>query len=119
MLIVPAKVKTDCKLKVNHDDNGNLKVTAIKHGMSVITTVLFVAGENAGAGLLALPSTLNKSGWWGLPLMVMIIFDSAVAASLIGKCWLILEERWPQEYQLNCRNPYPEIGKMAFGPRMK
>nr|XP_053203912.1 uncharacterized protein LOC128388527 [Panonychus citri] len=112
-------VKTDCKLKVNHDDNGNLKVTAIKHGMSVITTILFVAGENAGAGLLALPSTLNKSGWWGLPLMVMIIFDSAVAASLIGKCWLILEERWPQEYQLNCRNPYPEIGKMAFGPRMK
>ncbi len=84
----------------------------------MITTVLFVAGENAGAGILAIPHTINNAGWFGVPLMIMICFDAAVAACLLGKCWIILEERWP-EYRVRCRNPYPEIGKMAYGPRMK
>lgn len=84
----------------------------------MLTTVLFVAGENAGAGLLALPHTLNKTGWIGVPLMILMCFDAAIAGSLIGKCWLILEERWP-EYQSNCRNPYPAIANMAYGSKMK
>lgn len=90
----------------------------IRRGMSVLTTVLFVAGENAGAGLLTLPHTLNKTGWIGVPLMLIMCFDAAIAGSLIGKCWLILEERWP-EFQASCRDPYPAIGQMAYGSKMK
>lgn len=78
---------------------------------------MFVAGENAGAGILALPYTLNGTGRLGVPLMIMICIDATISATLIGKCWIILEERWP-EYRVQCRNPYPEIGKMAFGKKM-
>uniref|UniRef100_A0A915MGG4 Amino acid transporter transmembrane domain-containing protein n=1 Tax=Meloidogyne javanica TaxID=6303 RepID=A0A915MGG4_MELJA len=39
---------------------------------------------------------------------------------MLGKCWLILQRRWPVIYKDNhCREPYPEICMRALGPRFK
>ncbi|XP_015787277.1 amino acid transporter AVT3B [Tetranychus urticae] len=110
--------KQESRAKIGFQPNHLDKSEPEKKGLSVLTTILFVAGENAGVGILALPYALNATGWFGIPLMVMICIDSTIAASLIGSCWLILEERWP-EYREVCRNPYPEIGRRAFGEKMK
>ncbi|XP_053211723.1 uncharacterized protein LOC128395335 isoform X1 [Panonychus citri] len=89
-----------------------------KHGMGVLVTILFIAGENAGCGILALPYAFNQAGWYSLPLMIVSCFDAGICGILIGKCWMILEERWP-EFRENCRYPYPAIGKMAYGNWMR
>ncbi|XP_074604699.1 uncharacterized protein LOC141857999 [Brevipalpus obovatus] len=103
----------------SENESGSADGSNINHnGMSVWKTVLFVAGENAGCALLALPYAINESGWLGIFLIVMCAIDSAISGALIGKCWLILEERWP-EFRGHCRYPYPAIGKMAFGNWMR
>ncbi|XP_053211728.1 LOW QUALITY PROTEIN: proton-coupled amino acid transporter 1-like [Panonychus citri] len=84
-----------------------------KHGMGVLVTILLIAGENAGCGILALPYAFDQAGWYSLPLLIMCCLDAGICGILIGKCWMILEERWP-EFRENCRYPYPAIGKMAW-----
>uniref|UniRef100_T1KQS2 Amino acid transporter transmembrane domain-containing protein n=1 Tax=Tetranychus urticae TaxID=32264 RepID=T1KQS2_TETUR len=99
-------------------DDGETGSITKKHGMGMFVTILFIAGENAGAGILALPYALYQAGWWSLPLMAMCAFDAGISGILIGKCWLILEERW-SEFRGDCRYPYPAIGKMAYGNWMR
>lgn len=36
----------------------------------------------------------------------------------MARCWLILEERF-SKYRSACREPYPAIGLIAFGPKMR
>lgn len=99
-------------------DDGETGSIAKKHGMGMFVTILFIAGENAGAGILALPYAFDQAGWWSLPLLAMCAFDAGISGILIGKCWLILEERW-SEFREDCRYPYPAIGKMAYGNWMR
>lgn len=37
---------------------------------------------------------------------------------VLARCWLILEERY-SKYRSACREPYPAIGLVAFGPKMR
>lgn len=37
---------------------------------------------------------------------------------VLARCWLILEERY-SKYRSACREPYPAIGLMAYGPKMR
>lgn len=101
---------------MSSDDNesGTIK----KHGMGTLVAILFIAGENAGCGVLALPFSFDRTGWSGLPLLIMCWIDAGICGILIGKCWLILEERWP-EFRESCRYPYAAIGEMAYGSWMK
>ena len=54
------------------------------------------------------------SGWIGLIVLVLSCIAIGWCGVLLGKCWLMLEERFP-EYQDHCRDPYPSIGYEAFG----
>ena len=48
---------------------------------------------------------------------MMVVFCAAVGLSgtRLGICWVILEERWPEVYLTQVRQPYPEIAERAMG----
>jgi len=54
------------------------------------------------------------TGWIGIVLLPLCCVANGWCGILLGRCWLILEERFP-EYKEQCRNPYPAIGFEVFG----
>lgn len=86
------------------------------HGMSLITASVFIVGEMAGSGILALPAAVAGMGWAGLLVTVVCCFASGYAAIYLGKCWLIIEQRYP-EYRKKQREPFSVIGLKAIGPK--
>ncbi|UYV62430.1 hypothetical protein LAZ67_2000510 [Cordylochernes scorpioides] len=84
-------------------------------GLSFKTTILFLLATIAGVGVMSLPKALSQSGFLGLAFLMYYGINTGVAGVLLGKAWLILEERWP-EYKEEIGNPYSVIGIRAFGP---
>ncbi|CAB3409036.1 unnamed protein product [Caenorhabditis bovis] len=87
-------------------------------GYSWYIAVIFVFGETAGSGLVALPSSMLSLGLLGgiLTLIAMGVV-TFYTAYLLSNNWIILKSRW-SEYADHCRNPYPEMGFRALGPYM-
>uniref|UniRef100_T1HU60 Aa_trans domain-containing protein n=1 Tax=Rhodnius prolixus TaxID=13249 RepID=T1HU60_RHOPR len=85
-----------------------------KHGLSAISAAVFIVGEMAGSGILALPRAIVDSGWIGLILLTVLCLTSGYGGTRLGLCWEILEERYP-EYRGISRNPYPTIASRAVG----
>uniref|UniRef100_A0A915DUI9 Amino acid transporter transmembrane domain-containing protein n=1 Tax=Ditylenchus dipsaci TaxID=166011 RepID=A0A915DUI9_9BILA len=90
-------------------------------GLNWFITGLFIVGDLAGGGMVALPMAMVQTGIvLGLILNVAMAMIKAYTAYLLGQCWVILQQNWPEEYATeHCRRPYPEIGSRALGPRMK
>jgi len=84
------------------------------HGLGVITAAIFLAGEMAGSGVLALPSAMVGTGWGGAFLIFMFTANACFSGTRLGSCWTILEERY-EEFQREIRDPYPSIGEKAVG----
>jgi hypothetical protein len=85
-------------------------------GMGMLVTCLFIVGETAGGGLIALPAAMTSSGLLGG--VLIILFGAIICAytgNLLSESWAILQSRWP-EYRNHCRKPYPSIGLRALGP---
>jgi vesicular inhibitory amino acid transporter len=90
-------------------------ITTTSHAkLSLIAAAIFIAGEVAGSGVLALPYAINEAGWAGIGLVVICCLASGQAAIYLGKSWCIIEERWP-EYTTMQSDPYSIIGLKAFG----
>lgn len=53
----------------------------------------------------------------GIGIITMCCFVAGFAAVFLGRCWLIVEERYP-EYRSNVRDPFALIGLRAVGPKM-
>ncbi|XP_047110975.1 amino acid transporter AVT1H-like isoform X1 [Schistocerca piceifrons] len=85
-----------------------------KKGLTVLSTAIFIAGEMAGSGVLALPRAVVDSGWIGPILVIIFCINSAYGGARLGDCWAILEERYP-EYRTPVRNPYATIAYRAVG----
>ncbi|KAL7642163.1 UNVERIFIED_CONTAM: hypothetical protein RMT77_006723 [Armadillidium vulgare] len=75
---------------------------------------IFLVAEMGGAGLLALPNALANTGWVGLPMLIIFCLSIGYSGIMLGNCWVILEERWP-EYKKPTRQPYMEIAYRSFG----
>ncbi|KAJ9600373.1 hypothetical protein L9F63_009343, partial [Diploptera punctata] len=90
------------------------EVRDIPKGLNVLTAAVFIAGELAGSGVLALPRAVVDSGWIGLVLIVYLCVNAAYGGTRLGTCWAILEERYP-EYRTPVRNPYATIAFKAVG----
>ncbi|KAK9739118.1 Transmembrane amino acid transporter protein [Popillia japonica] len=104
-------------LSPNHplDKNGtNVFRKKNKKGLTVLQTAIFITGEMAGSGVLALPRAIVNSGWIGLILLVVFCFNAAFGGTRLGACWQILEERFP-ECRKKTRNPYATIAQKAVG----
>lgn len=50
-------------------------------------------------------------------MIIVCCIASGIAAIYLGRCWIIVEERWP-EYRKNCARPYSIIALKAVGPKM-
>jgi len=85
-----------------------------KAGLSFGMASFFMVAQMAGAGFLSLPKAVANAGWGGVVMIVVFCISVGFAASRLGRCWNILEERW-DEYKKPSRQPYQEIAYRAFG----
>ena len=87
----------------------------MRAGLGVLTAAVFLAGEMAGSGVLALPSALlSTGGVTGLALIILFSINSCYSGTRLGLCWIMLEERY-EEFRGQVRDPYPAIGEKAAG----
>lgn len=84
------------------------------HGLTIWTTAVFIVGEIAGGGVLALPKAVEDTGWIGLPLLLVFTLTSSYTGIIISKSWIIIQNRFP-EYSQHVPDPYPVIGEKAYG----
>ncbi|KAK3787089.1 hypothetical protein RRG08_013466 [Elysia crispata] len=110
------KLNVQGKDKPDDDDDEDVDISSSRpHGMNVMTTAVFIVGQVAGCGVLALPKALNDTGWIGLAVIVMIAGVSVYTGVLLGRCWILLRERRSLSLDHEARQPYPAIGQAAFG----
>jgi vesicular inhibitory amino acid transporter len=86
-------------------------------GMGWVVTCLFIVGETAGGGLIAMPTAMISAGLIGG--VAVILFGALMCAytgNLLSENWTVLQQRWP-EYRTHCRKPYPAMGLRALGPK--
>ena len=86
-----------------------------KNGIGVLVAVLFIVGEIAGTGMLAFPHAMKGIGWFGPLVIVIGCLGGGYAGVVLGKSWLILEDRDPALQKVTTRNPYSLIGFAAAG----
>ncbi|XP_072165258.1 uncharacterized protein [Diadema setosum] len=103
------------ELALVDDGNLNVQVAAVAKGLGVFTTGLFLVGEVAGTGVLALPRAVVDTGWIGLFLIAVAACMLGYTGIILGRCWTIVKERFPEKYGGHTRYPYPAIGSEAFG----
>ncbi|CAD5213157.1 unnamed protein product [Bursaphelenchus okinawaensis] len=105
-----------CKPIFTYDGQGKL---VRERGMSWVLTGLFLSGEMAGAGVIALPIAVRSLGFYtGLLFMACSALMATYTATILGKSWLILQKHWPM-YRYHCRDPYAQIGYRAYGTFVK
>ncbi|UMM27589.1 hypothetical protein L5515_010823 [Caenorhabditis briggsae] len=86
-------------------------------GMSILVTALFIVGETAGGGLIALPTAIVSTGAvTGAFLLFLAAIICTYTGTLLAENWIILQELYP-EYRDHCRKPYPAMGLRAIGPK--
>lgn len=83
-------------------------------GLTVFMTAIFMVGEMAGSGVLALPSAIEATGWIGLVLIPLCGYISSYTGDVLGQCWAIVQQRFPA-MRGDIRYPYPAIGMLTFG----
>lgn len=91
-----------------------LQTEMVRGGLSILTASIFLAGEMAGSGVLALPYAILGTGWSGLFLILFFTINSLFTGTRLGLCWTMLEDRY-DEFKGEIRDPYPAIGEKAFG----
>jgi vesicular inhibitory amino acid transporter len=91
-----------------------LQTEMVRGGLSILTASIFLAGEMAGSGVLALPYAILGTGWPGLLLIIFFTVNSLFSGTRLGLCWVMLEDRY-DEFKGEIRDPYPAIGEKAFG----
>jgi hypothetical protein len=108
-LYAPVAECEDDVLIVNRDDEPGLP-----HGLTAFTAALFIVGEMAGSGVLALPNAVANSGWIGIVLIIVLGILSGTCGIVLSRSWLILRRDF-REYQEHVRYPYPAIGFHTYG----
>jgi vesicular inhibitory amino acid transporter len=89
------------------------------HGYGIMVTTLFIIGEMVGGGIIAMPNAIARQGWAGIAVLIFVAAMSGFTGVQLGRCWLILQERWPEVYLKHTQKPYPEMGYRAGGTWMR
>ncbi|KAJ8924571.1 hypothetical protein NQ315_000720 [Exocentrus adspersus] len=98
----------------NNSEQGVKKNVEKVKGLSLFSATLFIAGEMAGSGVLALPRAIVNTGCIGIVLLIVFSINAAYGGVKLGHCWNIVEERYP-EHREETRNPYSIIALKAVG----
>ena len=77
----------------------------LTHGLTAFTAALFIVGEMAGSGVLALPEAVANTGWIGVLLIILLGMLSGVCGIVLSRSWLILRRDF-REYQEHVRYQY-------------
>jgi len=88
-------------------------------GYGIIVAALFILGDMVGGGVIAMPNALARLGWFGIGVIIVLAVVSGYTSVQLGRCWLILQERWPDVYLKHTQKPYAEMGYRAGGRWMK
>ena len=86
----------------------------LNRGLTAFTAALFIVGEMAGSGVLALPNAVANSGWIGVVLIIILGILSGICGIVLSNSWLILRRDF-REYQEHVRYPYPALGFHTYG----
>jgi len=84
------------------------------HGLGLFMAIIFLAGEMAGVGVLALPKAMVGTGPAGFALLVYFTINAMFVGTRLGLCWIMVTERFP-EFLEGCRDPYMVIAEKAVG----
>nr|CDJ94972.1 Amino acid transporter domain containing protein [Haemonchus contortus] len=86
-------------------------------GFSWLVAAVFIIGETAGSGLVAMPNAIKNTGLIGGPILLCLLaVVTSRTAMQLGDNWLIMQKRWPQ-YLEPCRSPYAEMAYRSIGGR--
>ncbi|CAF0814545.1 unnamed protein product [Rotaria sp. Silwood1] len=85
------------------------------HGLTVFTAAIFITGEMAGTGLLALPKAMDQAGWYGLISTFVLCFLSGYSGIKLGDCWTMLREMNPVYSEEGSRSPFQVIATEGAG----
>ncbi|KAK6053595.1 transmembrane amino acid transporter protein [Cooperia oncophora] len=86
-------------------------------GFSWWVAAVFIIGETAGSGLVAMPNAIKNTGLIGGPILLCLLaVVTARTAMQLGDNWLLMQKRWPQ-YLEPCRSPYAEMAYRSIGGR--
>ncbi|KAI6170622.1 Amino acid transporter, transmembrane family-containing protein [Aphelenchoides bicaudatus] len=89
------------------------------HGMNWFVAALFLVGDMAGGGIVALPTAVQQCGFYtGIIICVVMAIVATASAIFLGKGWEVLPRHW-KEYRTHCRKPYAEMGYRALGTKTK
>lgn len=66
------------------------------HGLGLLMAIIFLAGEMAGVGVLALPRAMVGTGPAGIALIIYFTANAMFAGSRLGLCWVMVTERFPE-----------------------
>ena len=120
-LLTSGSIKGDKeRLHISHDESeADLHLNpdhgrGLVNGLTTFTAALFIVGELAGAGIVALPKAVADTGWTGVVLIIVIGILSCTCGVVLSKSWLILRRDFP-EYREHVRYPYAAMGFRAFG----
>jgi len=83
-------------------------------GLGLVIASVFLAGEMAGGGVLALAKAMVFTGPAGLAFIIFFAVNTAFVGTRLGLCWVMMEERYP-EMRDQVRDPYPTIAQKATG----
>lgn len=83
--------------------------------LNVPKTCVFVVGIMAGSGFLALPKSVDNTGWVGIILLALFCLLSFYTSTFLSRCWQMMLERGLLPPNGHIRYPYPAIGEAAFG----
>ncbi|EYC19081.1 hypothetical protein Y032_0025g1161 [Ancylostoma ceylanicum] len=89
------------------------------HGLHWAMAAVFIVGDMAGGGMIAMPNAVVNAGL--IPGVIMISLCAACSGYTglqLASNWTMMQRRWPK-YRDNCRKPYGEMAYRANGPRMR
>jgi hypothetical protein len=82
-------------------------------GLGIITAAIFLSGEMAGSGVLALSGALVGTGWSGLLMIAFFCINATYIGCSLGRTWEILAETFKELQEDHIRDPYPLIAEKA------
>nr|XP_053644910.1 uncharacterized protein LOC128697303 [Cherax quadricarinatus] len=91
-----------------------------KKGQSMSMTRSSWGAQDGWCGVFSFfQKAVANCGWIGVLLLVVFCVAIGFSGTRLGKCWMLLEERWPQQYKNACRTPYLEIAERSMGPHAR
>ncbi|UJR36334.1 hypothetical protein I4U23_029062 [Adineta vaga] len=88
---------------------------ALHGGLTVFTAAIFITGEMAGTGLLALPKAMDQAGWYGLISTFVLCALSGYCGIKLGECWTMLRQINPVYCDEGSRSPFQVIATEGAG----